>query len=129
MTDPDTTEEAKYEIDIEGALKPWDKDTITTEQIAALGGWDPSVGVLRVNLEDGTEETLQPGGGREDHTRASRSVSASCSRGARPDMEERLEAELALIREQHSPTGSCREEGRWVFIPSYRSSQRAGTAR
>ena len=56
-----TQREAKFEIDIEGALKPWDKDTITTEEIAALGGWDPSVGVLRVNLEDGTEETLQPG--------------------------------------------------------------------
>ena len=51
---------AKYEIDIEGAFKPWDKDTITTEEIAALGGWDPSVGVILVN-EDNTERTLQPG--------------------------------------------------------------------
>ena len=25
-------EEPKYEINIEGALKPWDKETITTEE-------------------------------------------------------------------------------------------------
>ena len=57
----ETQLEAKYEIDIEGALKPWSKDTITTEEIATLGGWDASLGVLRVNFEDGTEESLQPG--------------------------------------------------------------------
>ncbi len=51
---------AKYQIDIEGAFKPWDKDTITTEEIAALGEWDPSAGVILVN-EDNTERTLQPG--------------------------------------------------------------------
>ena len=50
----------KYEIDIEGAFKPWDKDTITTEEIAILGGWEPSIGVIEIN-EDQTERTLQPG--------------------------------------------------------------------
>ena len=50
----------KYEVDIEGAYKPWDKDTITTEEVAALGGWDPSIGVILVNLDEGTERTLQP---------------------------------------------------------------------
>ena len=59
MTQP-KVEEPKYEIDIEGALKPWDKETITTEEIAALGGWDVSTGVIMVN-EDNTERTLQPG--------------------------------------------------------------------
>lgn len=59
MTQP-KIEEPKYEIDIEGALKPWDKETITTEEIAALGGWDVSAGVIMVN-EDNTERTLQPG--------------------------------------------------------------------
>ena len=54
-------EHSKFEVDIEGAYKPWDKDTITTEEVATLGGWDPSVGVILANLEDGTERTLQPG--------------------------------------------------------------------
>ena len=51
----------KYEVDIEGAYKPWGKDTITTEEIAALGGWDVSEGVVLIDLEDGTERTLKPG--------------------------------------------------------------------
>ena len=54
-------ESHKYEVDIEGAYKPWDKDTITTEEIAALGGWDVKEGVVLVDLEDGTERTLEPG--------------------------------------------------------------------
>lgn len=54
-------EHPKYEVDIEGAFKPWDKDTITTEEVAALGGWDVSEGVVLIDLEDGTERNLQPG--------------------------------------------------------------------
>lgn len=50
----------KYEIDIEGTLKPWDEDQITTEQIAALGGWDPSLGVIRIDEHDGSERVLDP---------------------------------------------------------------------
>jgi hypothetical protein len=50
----------KYEIDIEGVLKPWDKDTITTEEIIALGGWDPSQGAVMID-KDNVEHTLQPG--------------------------------------------------------------------
>ena len=37
------------------------RDTITTEQVAALGGWNPAEGVILVNLDDGTERTLEPG--------------------------------------------------------------------
>ena len=51
----------KYEVDIEGEYKPWDKDTITPEEVAALGGWDISEGVVLIDLEDGTERTLKPG--------------------------------------------------------------------
>ena len=55
-----TNESHKYEVDIEGEFKPWDSETITTEQVAALGGWDPAEGVILVNLDDGTERTLNP---------------------------------------------------------------------
>lgn len=51
----------KYHLDIEGELKPWDKDTITTEEVAALGEWDVSLGVILIDLKDNTERTLQPG--------------------------------------------------------------------
>ncbi len=51
----------KYSLDIEGELKPWDKDTITTEEIIALGGWDPKLGALEINLKDNTERQLAAG--------------------------------------------------------------------
>ena len=50
----------KYTLDIEGNLIPWDSDTITTEQIIELGGWDPSQGAIEVDFKDNTERTLNP---------------------------------------------------------------------
>lgn len=50
----------KYFIDIEGTLVPWDKETITTEEVIELGGWDPSQGAILINLKDNTEITLEP---------------------------------------------------------------------
>lgn len=50
----------KFTLNIEGALYDWDEDTITTEQIAELGGWDPSIGVIEID-KDNNERTLSPG--------------------------------------------------------------------
>lgn len=50
----------KFQLDIEGVLKPWDKDTITTEEIIALGGWNSSQGAILID-KDNNERTLQPG--------------------------------------------------------------------
>ena len=50
----------KYFVNIEGEEFPWDQDTITTEQIAELGGWDPSLGVIEVDQHN-NERTLSPG--------------------------------------------------------------------
>jgi hypothetical protein len=60
MTNEKKGQGPKFTLDIEGVLKPWEEDTITTEQIAALGGWDVSLGVLLIDKE-GNERTLQPG--------------------------------------------------------------------
>lgn len=63
MEAPTATEKRegpKYFIDVEGVVKPWDKPTITTEEIIALGGWDPSLGAMIID-EDNNERTLQPG--------------------------------------------------------------------
>ena len=57
---PDVEQEPKFFLDIEGAEKPWYESTITTEQIIALGGWDPSLGVLLIDA-DNNERTLAPG--------------------------------------------------------------------
>jgi hypothetical protein len=50
----------KYTVDIEGVLHPWSRDSISFEEIAQLGGWDPSQGVVEVD-KDNNERTLQPG--------------------------------------------------------------------
>lgn len=50
----------KYRIDIEGTLHDWDRDTITTEDIIRLGGWETSQGVMLID-KDNNETTLQPG--------------------------------------------------------------------
>ncbi|TAJ39009.1 MAG: hypothetical protein EPO55_13695 [Reyranella sp.] len=52
--------EPKYILNIEGKDIPWDQDTITTEQIAQLGGWELSQGVIEVD-KDNNERTLSPG--------------------------------------------------------------------
>lgn len=49
----------KYVINIEGVDHPWDSPTITTEQIAQLGGWPASEGVVVID-KDNNETTLQP---------------------------------------------------------------------
>jgi len=50
----------KYFLDIEGIQKPWDKDTITTEEIITLGGWEANQGVIMID-KDNNERTLSPG--------------------------------------------------------------------
>ena len=49
----------KYLLDIEGEDVPWDQDTITTEQIATLGGWNVSQCVIEI-VQDNNERTLVP---------------------------------------------------------------------
>ena len=44
---------------IEDKEYPWPKNTITTEEIAGLGGWDPSEGVIEID-EDQNERQLSP---------------------------------------------------------------------
>ena len=49
-----------YILCIEGRELPWDKPTITREQLAALGGWAVELGVVEIDPE-GNERTLKPG--------------------------------------------------------------------
>ena len=49
----------KYFLDIESEIKEWDKDTITTEEVIAFGGWDASLEAILID-KDNNERTLQP---------------------------------------------------------------------
>jgi len=50
----------QYFVDTEGTIHPWPKNTITTEQIAELGGWSVSQGVIEIDAEN-NEHQLKPG--------------------------------------------------------------------
>lgn len=50
----------QFFVNVEGTLHPWPTRTITTEQIAALGGWESSIGVIEIDREN-NERTLAPG--------------------------------------------------------------------
>jgi hypothetical protein len=50
----------QYFVDTEGTIHPWPKSTITTEEIATLGGWGASQGVIEIDA-DNNEITLKPG--------------------------------------------------------------------
>lgn len=50
----------KYYINIEGKEFDWHEETITTEEIIRLGGWEPSQGVIEID-SDNNERTLQSG--------------------------------------------------------------------
>lgn len=49
----------KYFLDIEGQEIPWNAPTITTEEIASLGGWPADTGVIEIDA-DNNERTLSP---------------------------------------------------------------------
>jgi hypothetical protein len=48
----------RYEVNIEGRIHPWSKDTISVPEIRHLGGFSPTSPVVAVNLEDNSEERL-----------------------------------------------------------------------
>jgi hypothetical protein len=47
-----------YEVNVEGQIHPWDKDTISVPEIRELGGFDSGSKVVAVNLEDNSEQAL-----------------------------------------------------------------------
>lgn len=53
-------ERPEYSVDIEGVIHPWPRSTISTEEIAELGGWAPSLGVIEIDTEN-VEHVLKPG--------------------------------------------------------------------
>jgi len=69
-SNPSKAKGPKYFVTIENQEYPWDKPTISTEEIAALGGFDASQGVIEIDAENdertlavGEVITLKPGHG------------------------------------------------------------------
>jgi hypothetical protein len=49
---------AKYDVDIEGTIYPWEQDTITVPQLRELAGYAPGQEMIEVDLKDNTETVL-----------------------------------------------------------------------
>jgi hypothetical protein len=48
----------KYDVDIEGQIYQWDRDSITVPELRALAGYAPDQQMIEVDLQEGTEEVL-----------------------------------------------------------------------
>jgi multiubiquitin len=60
VSNPEVAQGPKYTLDIEGRDFPWDHETITTEDLIRLGGWESNQGVIEID-KDNNERTLKPG--------------------------------------------------------------------
>jgi hypothetical protein len=117
VSNNEAREGPKYFVNIEGTEYPWPKGTITTEEIAALGGWDLSQGVIEID-KDNNEHTLRPGEIIEIKPGHGFSKKVRWKRGDNA-FQTRIEQELALLR-----TRFCDAEyvaaGHWVRVKNYR---------
>lgn len=103
-----------YFLDIEGKEIPWSSPTITTEEIARLGGWDVSNGVIEID-RDNNERTLapeevvplKPGHGFAKKVKWKRGDNL---------FEQRLVSELALL---HGHYDGVKMQSGWFLIPHY----------
>lgn len=106
----------KYVVNIEGKDYDWDKDHISREEIAILGGWDIAQGVVEID-KDNNEITLQPGQivqlkpgqGFGKKVRFKRGDTAIASR---------IAEELALLRSRFKDV-EYQEAGQWVLVRNF----------
>lgn len=103
----------KFCVNIEGTEHDWPKNTITTEEIATLGAWDPSLGVVLVD-QDNVERTLAPGEVVELHPGHGFCKKVRFKRGLSGG--DRHETEVGLVR-QYFPTIEYRDG--WFRVPGY----------
>jgi len=105
----------KYFIDIEGTIHEWPSPTITTEQLAQLGGWDVSAGVIEID-RDNNERTLalgevielKPGHGFAKKVRWKRGNNA---------FEARLDLEMQLLQGHFGE--AVARNGAWFQVNDY----------
>jgi hypothetical protein len=113
----ETHDGPKYFVSIEGTEYPWPKKTITTEEIATLGGWDLSQGVMEID-KDNNEHKLQPGEVVELKPGHGFSKKVHWKRGDNA-FQARIEQELALLHSRFHDIEYV-AAGHWVRMKEYR---------
>lgn len=107
---------SKYFVNIEGKDYPWEQDTITTQEIATLGGWEISQGVLEID-KDNNERTLSPSEVIELKPGHGFSKKVRWKRGDNA-VHSRIQEELALLRTYFRQV-DYDESGQWVRLHDY----------
>lgn len=115
-TEPKHGEGHKYFVNIEGTEYPWHDGTITTEEIATLGGWELSQGVIEID-KDNIEHTLQPGEVVVLKPGHGFSKKVRWKRGENA-VQSRIEQELALLRSRFREVEYV-VAGQWVRLKDY----------
>jgi hypothetical protein len=105
----------KYQLDIEGTTHPWNDDTITTEQIIALGGWELSQGAVVIDEKTQGERTLGPGEVVEIKPGMGFAKKVKFKRGF--VISERIQEEVNLLKSRFSDL-QFKGNG-WVMISGY----------
>lgn len=105
----------KFFVNIEGTIHEWTSPTITTEQLAQLGGWDLSAGVIEID-PDNNERTLAPGEIVQLKPGHGFAKKVRWKRGDNV-FEVRLDLELQLLQGRFGKAVS-REAG-WFLMPTY----------
>lgn len=100
-------------INVEGTNHEWNRSTITTEEIIALGGWDPALGAIMIDQHN-NERQLEPGEVIEVSPGQSFCRRVRFVRGlSRAD---RIGEEVGRIAQRYP--GTEFKDG-WVCIPAY----------
>lgn len=105
----------KFFVDIEGTIHEWPSPTISTEQIAQLGGWDVSAGVIEVD-RDNNERTLAPGEVVELKPGHGFAKKVRWKRGDSA-FEARLDLEMQLLQGHYGE--AVARNGVWFLVTDY----------
>ena len=117
--DKDEKKKPKYFVNIEGTEFPWATDSITTEELAHLGGWDISQGVVEVD-KDNNETTIAPG--TVIHLKPGHAF-AKKHKWKRGLLEERIGLELELLRSAYGEVEYQKVgEEHWFKVSAYKLS-------
>ena len=111
-----TDKAPKYYVCIEGTEYPWADKTISMSDVADLGGWDTSIGVIEID-RDNNERTVSAGEVVELKPGHGFSKKVCWKRGL-DVYEARLEDELNHLQSKY-PEIDYVKDGRWVLIPNY----------